>query len=116
MELRRHGPGEAGLIHEDREILTLLASDSNEDEFNALLQRIALLLGLSRLPRVVVTYQEGLLGAVHAEQPLDLTFVEDDPNDVPPIQIRRRSVAADPDAVEAAIALAERRAGRSPGP
>lgn len=116
MELRRHGPGEAGLIHEDREILTLLASDSDEGEFDILLQRIGLLFGLPRLPRVVVTYQEGLLGTVHAEQPLDLIFVEDDPNDVPPIQIRRRTVTADPDAAEAAIALAERRAGRSPGP
>lgn len=112
MELHRRGPGEATLLVGEREVLHLVAAEGGEEEFEALAARIAQLLRRDGLPRIAVTYQEGLLGAVHAELPVELVFVEEDLNDEPPVQLRRRTLVADPAAVEAAIALAERRAGR----
>ena len=101
----------ASLLDQGRVVLQLHAADCGEAEFNDLVGQLARHLAGTR-PRVVVTYQEGLLGAVHAEQALDLVFIEDDPHDTPPVQIRRRTVAAEPEAVAAALALAERRAGQ----
>lgn len=110
-EILRHSPGEASLVQGNRLVLEFRAGEGGAAEFERILDALEPLLFRDRLPRVVVTYQEGLLAGVQAEQALDLVFVEEDPHDVPPVQIRHRRVTAAPDAVAAALAEVERRAG-----
>lgn len=110
MDLLRRGAGEACLMHEGREVLTLLAASSSDDEFAELIRRVELALLEQRRPQVVVVHQEGLLSEVHADIPLDMVFIEHDPHDLPPVRIRHHWPVADPSAVAAALALAERRA------
>ena len=110
MDLLRRGAGEACLMQEGREVLTLLAASSSDDEFAALIRRVELALLEQQRPQVVVVHQEGLLSEVHADIPLDMVFIEHDPHDLPAVRIRHHRPGADPSAVAAALAQAERRA------
>lgn len=76
------------------------------DAFRRLAEQMAATLGPA-LPRVVVTYREGLLDEVRADSACAVLLVEEDPFDEPPVTIRRRETAGDAAAVDAALARAE---------
>ncbi|WP_159999057.1 hypothetical protein [Roseomonas sp. 18066] len=110
MQINRHGPGEASLAQDGRELADLVAAEASEAEFELLLGQLEALLALRRRsPRVAVTYQGGLLGPVQAELPVQLIVIEEDPHDEPPLRLVQRSIPADAAALEAAVSLAERR-------
>lgn len=111
-ELRRDEPGLARLVRDGQVLLEIRAEALDGPGFEALLARFEAALRPAAPARAVVTYREGLLAGVQAETALDLVFVEEDPHDVPPVQVRRRRVAPDAEAVRAAIAAAEARTAR----
>jgi hypothetical protein len=115
MQISRRGPGEASLVQDGRELCDIVAADADEAEFEALMTRLAGLFGAPEgRPRILLTYQEGLLGPAQADQPLELLVVEEDPQDEPPLRLLRRQLSGDPAALEAALSQAERRL-RLPG-
>ncbi|ONG44716.1 hypothetical protein BKE38_27440 [Pseudoroseomonas deserti] len=121
MQINRRGPGEASLAQDGRELADLVAAEASEAEFELLLHQLEALLALRRRsPRIALTYQGGLLGAAHAELPVQLILIEEDPHDEPPLRLVQRSLPADAAALEAAVSLAERRlatqAARQGGP
>ena len=110
MDISRRAPGEASLVLDGRELLDLVQAEASDEEFDALLARLAALLRpAGAAPRVVVRYREGLFDAVQADTPLDAVLIEDDPHDEPPVALRRLPVAADAAAVDALLSAAERR-------
>lgn len=114
MQIIRRGPGEASLAAEGRDLFDLVAVEATEVEFEQFIARLsALFASPEGAPRVVLTYREGLLGAVQAEAPVELIVVEDDPNDMPPLRLVRRTVQADPAALAVTLDQAGRRLGRS---
>ncbi|HWX51588.1 MAG TPA: hypothetical protein VNZ61_26395 [Roseomonas sp.] len=109
MQIIRRGPGEASLTTEGRDLLDLVAVEASEEEFEQFIARLnALFAPSAGAPRVVLTYREGLLGAVQAEAPVEVIVVEDDPHDTPPLRLVRRPVEADPAALAATLDQAER--------
>jgi hypothetical protein len=119
MEISRRAPGEASLVMDGRDILDFLQAEGSEEEFEQALDTLADLLRLAgQQPRVVVHYKEGLFAALQADSPIQAVLIEDDPHDEPPLALHRHTVPADPAAVDAALAAAERRlrlAGRAGG-
>ncbi|MFC4169095.1 hypothetical protein [Teichococcus aestuarii] len=119
MQINRRGPGEASLTQDGRDLLDLLAVEASDEEFDAFLARLEQCLALREdMPRIAVTYREGLLGQVEADLPLQLVVVEEDPHDEPPLRVLRRTVPAGTAALDAMLAVAERRLqlkrGRAP--
>ncbi|MDJ0390396.1 hypothetical protein QMO56_19975 [Roseomonas sp. E05] len=115
MQIIRRGAGEASLVQDGRDLLDLVVGNATEAEFDQIIDRLAALLAPSgAAPRVVLTYREGLLGAVQAEAPVELTVIEDDPHDTPPLRLVRRTVEADPAALAVMLDQAERRLARRP--
>lgn len=115
MQIIRRGPGEASLAAEGRDLLDLVAVNATEAEFDQIIERLVTLLAPAEgAPRVVLSYREGLLGAVQAEVPVTLTVIEDDPHDMPPLRLVRRAVEADPAALAVLLDQAERRLARRP--
>ncbi|MFC7611497.1 hypothetical protein [Teichococcus aestuarii] len=63
MQINRRGPGEASLTQDGRDLLDLLAVEASDEEFDAFLARLEQCLALREdMPRIAVTYREGLLG------------------------------------------------------
>lgn len=113
MQIIRRGPGEASLAQDGRDLLDLVAVNATEAEFEQIINRLSGLLASSgAAPRVALVYREGLLGAVQAETPVELTVIEDDPHDVPPLRMVRRTVEANPAALAVMLDQAERRLAR----
>lgn len=105
MDISRRGPGEASLVENGRDLLDLVAAEADEAEFEAVLQRLAALLREGEAPpRLAVTYREGLLDGVLADAAVDVTLIEEDPQDEPPLRLLHRRVAADPAGLEACLA------------
>jgi hypothetical protein len=96
-------------------LLEIRPGQLDEVGFAAMCDHLAAALQPRPPARAVVVYREGLLAEAHAEVPMDLRFVEEDPHDTPPVQVRRRQVAADPSRVAAISAEAESRARIPPG-
>lgn len=111
MRMVRKSSLEATLVAEDgRELADLVAVEADEAGFAALMERLGRLVAPERLPRIAVSYTEGLLGEVRADIPCEVALIEDDRHDAPPVTVRRRSVAeGDSAAVDLALGLAERR-------
>jgi len=110
MEISRRAPGEACLVLDGRDILDLVQAEASEEEFEQALDTLeGLLSPAGNLPRVVVHYKEGLFAELRADRPLQAVLIEDDPHDEPPLSLQRQQVPADPAAVDAALAAAERR-------
>lgn len=119
MQINRKGSGEASLTQDGRDMLDLLAVEASDEEFDAFLARLEQCLALPDAPpRVALTYREGLLGQVEADLPLQLVVVEEDPHDEPPLRVLRRNVPGGAAALDAMLAVAERRLqlkrGRAP--
>ena len=113
MQIIRRGPGEASLAEGEHNLLDLVATETGNAEFDALLDRLeAALSPKAGLPRLVLVLQEGLPGAVQADQPLELVVIEEDQHDLPPTRITRRAIAPDPAALAVLLDRAERRAAR----
>lgn len=116
MQINRRSASEASLVQDGRELLDLTAVEAGEAEFAQLLDRLeAWLAAAGGAPRIALTYREGLLGQVEADLPLQLLVVEEDPHDDPPLRLLRRSVPAGPAALEAMLAVTERRLQAQPG-
>lgn len=117
MQISRRGPGEASLVQDGRELADIIVAEAGEAEFEDLLSRLAALLDpAAAAPRILLTYQEGLLGPAQSDRPLELLVIEDDPQDEPPLRLLRRQLPGDPAALDAALAQLDRRlhpAGRS---
>ncbi len=110
MDISRRAPGEASLVLDGRELLDLVQAEASDEEFEALLTRLAALLQPAEAaPRVAVRYREGLFEAVQDDIPLQAVLIEDDPHDEPPLALRRLPVEADAAAVDAMLSAAERR-------
>lgn len=112
MEISRRGPAEASLVQDGRELLDLVAAEADEAEFAALLARLeAVLASQEGPPRIAVTYREGLFEAVLADRPVEVTLIEEDPQDQPPLRVLRRRTEADPAGLETRLAELARRDG-----
>lgn len=110
MQINRRGPGEASLLREGRELLDLTAVEAREEEFAQFLDRLeAWLSSPEEAPRIALTYREGLLGQVEADMPVQLFVVEEDPHDDPPLRLLHRAVPAGTAALDAMLAVTERR-------
>ena len=108
--LERDPAGTARLVRDGRVLAEIRIGDLDPAGFAALVDRLEAALHPAPAARALVVYREGLLAEVRADVPLDLLFVEEDPHDTPPVQLRRRQVPADRDGLQAMAAEAERRA------
>ncbi|MCI0754801.1 hypothetical protein [Teichococcus vastitatis] len=114
MQIIRRAPGEASLALGERILIDLVAAEVGDEEFEAVLERLeGFLKPTGSQPRLALTLQEGLLGAVQTELPLELVVIEEDPHDLPPLRITRHVVTPDPAALAVMLDRVERRLARS---
>lgn len=108
--LERDPAGAARLLRDGQVLAEFRAGMLDAAGFTALLDRLEAALRPAPPARAVIVYREGLLAEVRSETALDLLFVEEDPHDVPPVQLRRRQVPPDREGAATMAADAERRA------
>jgi hypothetical protein len=118
MHIVRNEMGEATLVAADgRELLAISALHASDEEFDTLLSQIETVSDGGAVPRIVVTYKEGLFDSVQADIPCTAILIEEDPFDEPPVAIREKHVTeGNPAGVAVQIGLAEQRQRRLKGP
>lgn len=109
MEVLRKSPTQFLVLDGDGTTLAeLTAQGATPEQFDALVDRLAMALGAPPA-RIALVFREGLLEESAADLPCELVILEEDRFDQPPAHLRRRLLEqAEPEALDAMVARLEK--------